>query len=195
MRPGEPTRSTLGRWLQTCRRCCCSAPDLAAVDVSALTEEAKAALIGSMDRAEAAFFRWARLCEAIGDTRNQAEALLQGAWDAEDRRDDAEAARLRQAAAALWDDTPDNETALRRLDVLRRAGAWAEARAWAARLEGREWDEISASILRFQRRRIEMEDSGRHLISAALPPPVTTPHVTHVRQRRPGLFSRLFGRE
>ncbi len=30
-RPGEPARSTLPRWIATCRRCGASAPDLAAL--------------------------------------------------------------------------------------------------------------------------------------------------------------------
>lgn len=189
LRPGEPARSTMDRWLQSCRRCGAAAPDLAA-----LPPAAREVVGDGWDRSVPATQRWAALAEALGDTRNQAEALLQAAWAADDAGEDNAATALRRRVAALWADAADTETALRRLDVLRRAGEFDGAGAWAATLDARPMDDTSRAILRFQRARIAAADRGRHLISAALPPPAHAPHVTHVQKRRPGLFARLFGR-
>ncbi|MDQ2763813.1 MAG: hypothetical protein M3Y22_10135, partial [Pseudomonadota bacterium] len=56
-----------------------------------------------------------------GDRPQQAEALLQAAWAADDAAAMTESANLRSKVAALWDGTDDVELGLRRLDVLRRA--------------------------------------------------------------------------
>jgi hypothetical protein len=198
MRPGEPARSTLDQWLQVCRGCGTAAPDLAALPAAARDLP--------RDAAPPPFLRWARLCAALGDPAGQAEALLQGAWQADDRNDEAAATALRQQVAALWDGTQSLETALRRLDVLRRTGAFEAARAWAAVVGERRLDSTAQSILAFQITRIAVRDRGRYLISSALPPPAHAPHVTHGRpplhapappeghQRRLGLIARLFRR-
>jgi hypothetical protein len=188
LRPGEPARSTLGQWLRTCRRCGTTAPDLA-------TLPAAARAIARDGAPEASpFLRWATLCAALGDRTSQAEALLQAAWEADDRGDASTAAAHRLQVAALWDGAADPETALRRLDVLRRADAWETAEEWAAVLKGRPLEETARAILAFQQARIAARDNGRHLISSAVRPPAHAPHVTHVRQRRPGLLARLLGR-
>lgn len=189
LRPGEPARSTLNRWLQSCRRCAAAAPDLAALPAAA-----REVIGDGWDRSASPFLRWAALAEALGDTRGQAEALLQAAWAADDSGDDDAAAELRGRVAVLWGEAADTEIALRRLDVLRRAGRLEEAGVWGERLAERALDDTSSAILRFQRARIAAGDRGRYLISAALPPPAHAPHVTHVQKRRPGLFGRLFGR-
>lgn len=193
MRPGEPARSTLGQWLRTCRRCGTSAPDLAALPPAAraVVRTGDPALT---DASRSAFVRYAGLCRALGDGGGAAEALLQGAWEADDAGDDATAADLRRAVADLWAGAADGETALRRLDVLRRAGAWAEATTLAEHLAAGPLDEIPRAVVAFQHARIAARDAGRHMISSALPPPAHAPHVTHVRQRQPGLMARLFGR-
>ncbi len=77
------------------------------------------------------FRRWALICERTGDRAQQAEALLQAAWAADDAAVMTDAARLRTEVAALWDGTEDVELGLRRLDVLRRAGLFDQAAAWA----------------------------------------------------------------
>ncbi len=189
LRPGEPARSTMDRWLQSCRRCGAAAPDLAALPAAA-----RAVVGDGWDRMGPAALRWAALAEALGDTRGQADALLQAAWAADDSGDEAAAADLRRRVAALWGEAAEGETALRRLDVLRRAGDFAGAGVWGEVLAGRAMDETSAAILRFQRARIAARDAGRYLISAALPPPAHAPHVTHVQRRRVGWFGRLLGR-
>jgi hypothetical protein len=137
------------------------------------------------------FRRWALICAAAGDRGEQAEALLQAAWAADDAAAMSEAARLRAEVAALWADTVDVELGLRRLDVLRRAGQFEAASAWADRLGARGLDELARTIVGFQRARVGQRDVGRHLISSALPPPSHAPHVSHGKRATTGFWSRL----
>lgn len=228
MRPGEPARATLHQWLQTCRRCGATAPDLAAPDLvapdlaapdlaaPALTTPPVTARAHAgngepawSDPTRSPFLRYAALCQALGDRSGEAEAWLWAAWAADDAGDDATAAAHRHRVAALWAGptqagtnqagttqagTTQAGTALRRLDVLRRAAAWQQAEAWATEIAHQPWDDSARAIIAFQRARIAARDAGRYLISSALPPPAHAPHVTHVRQRRPGIMARLFGR-
>jgi hypothetical protein len=188
MRPGEPARSTLDQWLLVCRRCGTAAPDLA--DLPAAARE----IAPTLPADPSPFLHHAALCEALGDAAGRAEAILQAAWTADDAGDEAAAAELRRQVADLWADSPATETRLRRLDVLRRSGEWDKAEALAGALAGETLDEVPRAVVSFQRARIAARDTGRHMISSALPPPPPPPHVTHVQARRPGLMARLFGR-
>lgn len=181
-RPGEPARSTLKRWVATCRSCGAAAPDLAALPL-----EAGAIVRSPAYAAEPSpFLRWAMICDARGDRAAQAEAVLQAAWRAED--DGADAAPLRRRAAALW-----QGDALRLIDILRRAGAFDPARAAIAALG--QLDEAAARIVDFERKRIDAGDAARYAISSALRPPARTPHVAHgPKKPSPGFLGRLFGR-
>lgn len=194
MRPGEPARSTLPDWVQACPACRAAAPDLAALPSTARavagSEEYKA-LATSVLEETLPFRRWALICERSGDRPNQAEGLLQAAWAADDAAAAAEAARLRIQVAALWGGTEDVELGLRRLDVLRRAGAFDEARAWAEALMQRTGEETARAIIGFQGARIAARDIGRHLISSAMPPPSHAPHVSHGKRASTGFWSRL----
>ena len=192
LRPGEPARSTLPHWVQTCRRCGASGPDLAALPPGAgntVRSDAYRAL--RTPGAANPFLRWARIARDAGLHGDAAEATLQAAWCLDDAGQDATA--LRREAAALWGDPADTETALRLVDVLRRAGTWdmALARADAAQAAG--LDESSARILDFQRARIAARDAGRQLISSALRPPASKPHAAHGRTAM-GWWQRLFRR-
>ena len=67
-RPGEPTRSTLPRWITTCRRCGASGPDLAALPAGAddvVRSDAYRAL--RTPGPAMPFLRWALICERTGD--------------------------------------------------------------------------------------------------------------------------------
>ena len=195
LRPGEPTRSTLPDWIATCRRCGGAAPDL-----TELPPEARAVVEGNAYRALAGahpefalpFLRWAMILRETGDRAGAAEAMLQAAWSADDAADSINAARWRAEAAFLWGEPADVETALRRIDVLRRAGEFDAAAAAAERLAGRALDQTSASVLAFQRARIATRDIGRHLISSAVPPPAHRPHVTARQRDRGHVLGRLF---
>jgi hypothetical protein len=194
MRPGEPARSTLRDWIQTCSRCRAASPDLAALPSTAraiVESDAYRKLSTTALEETLPFRRWALICERTGDRPQQAEALLQAAWAADDAAAMSEPAALRAEVAALWADTNDVELGLRRLDVLRRAGQFDVALNWAATLAGRGANEAAATIIAFQRARIEQRDIGRHLISSAFPPPAHAPHVAHDERTTTGFWSRL----
>lgn len=194
MRPGEPARSTLRDWVLVCRGCGAAAPDLSVLPegARAVVESDEYRLLSTKVLEETLpFRRWALICERAGDRAQQAEALLQAAWAADDAAAMSEAAKLRNEVAALWDGTTEVELGLRRLDVLRRAGQFDTAAAWADALAGRGPDELARTIIGFQKARIAARDVGRHLISAALPPPAHTPHVAHSKRATTGFWSRL----
>lgn len=182
LRPGEPTRSTLGKWLMQCRGCGACAPDLSALPSAMAPVTQTAAYRAQKSR----FLRWAML---VHGTPLESEALLQAAWEADDHAVDAYA--LRRHAASVWPEPTDAEQVLRLVDVLRRAGSFADA---AARVPGlaASADDTTRQIAAFQRARIEAQDTGRHLMSSALRPPARTPHVTHGRGDS-GFWGRLFG--
>ena len=194
MRPGEPARSTLRDWMQICPSCGAVAPDLTVLPSMAravVDSDEYKALSTSVLEETLPFRRWALICERTGDRPQQAEALLQAAWAADDAAAMTEPARLRTEVAALWDGTDDIELGLRRLDVLRRAGQFEAAEAWAQVMTGRGADELAASLIAFQRSRIAGRDIGRHLISSVLPPPSHAPHVSHGKRATTGFWSRL----
>lgn len=194
MRPGEPARSTLRDWIQLCPSCGAAAPDLAALPSTARavvgSDEYRTLSTAGLEET-LPFRRWALICERIGDRPQQAEALLQAAWAADDAAAMTEPARLRAEVAALWDGTNDVELGLRRLDVLRRAGKFEAAEAWAALMSERGPDELAGAIIAFQRGRVASRDIGRHLISSALPPPAYAPHVSHGKRATTGFWSHL----
>ncbi len=199
MRPGEPARSTLSRWVAVCRSCGAVAPDLSALPVSVggiVRSDAYQALTGLEPPEAVPFRRWALVCRAQGDRDAEAEALLQAAWAADDAGAAAAAAavELRRTVAALWENAADTRIALRRLDVLRRAGLFEAAGRCADGIADRSLDETARAVLAFQRARIAALDTARHSIGSALPPPAHAPHVTHVRRKVPGLWQRLLGR-
>ena len=195
MRPGEPARSTLVDWVQTCSRCTAAAPDLSVLPAAAraIVEDTKyRALTTTVSAETLPFRRWALICRGTDDAANIAEALLQGAWAADDAAAMTDAATLRQEVATLWGETSDTGTALRRLDTLRRAGQFESASTWAATLAARGLDDTARTIIAFQQARIALRDTGPHLISSALPPPAHAPHVSHGKRPSPGFWTRLF---
>lgn len=194
MRPGEPARSTLRDWIEVCPKCGAAGPDLTALPSTAravVEFDEYRMLSTSVLEETLPFRRWALICERTGDRPQQAEALLQAAWAADDAAAMTEPAQLRAEVAALWDGTNDIELGLRRLDVLRRAGLFEAAEAWARTLTERGVDEVAGSIIRFQQAKIAARDIGRHLISSALPPPAYSPHVAHGKRATTGFWSRL----
>lgn len=195
MRPGEPARSTLRDWVQICPNCGAAAPDVSVLPSSARavaeSEEYRDLSTSALEET-LELRRWALICERTGDRLQQAEALLQAAWAADDAAAMTEAATLRIEVAALWDGTTDVELGLRRLDALRRAGLFEAAATWAATMNERGQDELARAIIAFQQAKIAARDIGRHLISSALPPPAHSPHVSHGQRATTGFWSRLF---
>ena len=167
-----------------CRRCGAAAPDLAALDLAALPGKAAEFVQAPEYAAESdKFLRWAMICEGVGDRAEAAEAVLQAAWRAEDAGEDGSA--LRRRAASMWQGDP-----LRRLDILRRAGALDEALAFAQSLDPA--DDETSRIISFETERIRAGDTARHSIASALRPPARSPHVMHGKAKVAGLFARMF---
>jgi len=172
MRPGEPLRSTLRDWVQACGRC-----GAAAWDLTTLPQHAESVVRSdayrrlNLDTAEDTllFRRWAMICEAIGDRPMAAEAMLQAAWAADDGADMVIAALARREVVRLWGEPADRLTALRMLDVLRRAGEFAAVETRGTLLAASGPDRFAAAIIGFQRERAAGRDVGRHLLSSAAP--------------------------
>jgi hypothetical protein len=205
LRPGEPVRSTMARWLQQCPGCGYAAPDITRAHPAA-AEAVRAAPFralladNTIPPLGRRFLAWALVLEETGALHAAAEATLQAAWVADDlgRPDLARAWRL--DAVALWRGGPplDAEQTVRVVDALRRAEAFEDAAATAEGLSRRDPPEPVAQVITLERRLIEAGDTGRHTVASALPPPARRPHVTHQKLvgRGEGLFGwlrRLFG--
>ena len=185
-RPGEPARATLSRWLSTCPGCAAVAPDLVALPAEAATVVASEAYQLMMPRVAGAlpFLRWAMLCPP----RERRDAWLRAAWAADDAGETIEAASLRRQAAAHWGQPETPESALRLIDVLRRAGEFELARVRVAALDADALEEISARVLEFQHQRITAGDARRYRLSQAVPGTETA------EEQRRGWMARLLRR-
>jgi hypothetical protein len=200
-RPGEPARSTLRRWVAECSGCGSAAPDLSAVgpeDAEVVRADPEyMALRAQAPVFARCFLLWALLCQRRGEAWPAAEALLQAAWAADDAEETEWAAAWRLQAAALWPPSPAIQPRLCLVDIYRRAGDFSMAAAAAETLAQVPLDESSTALLAFQRRLIGEGDAGRRLMSSALRPPASRPHVSYQQARAaPGgsLWHRLFGR-
>ena len=206
LRPGEPVRSTMARWLQQCPGCGYCAPDLTRAHPGA-AEAVRAAPFRALLADNAIpplarrFLAYAVVLEDTGALHAAAEATLQAAWVADDlgRPDLARAWRL--DAVALWRGGPalDAEQTVRVADALRRAEAWDDAAATAQSLMDQAVSEPVAQVIALEARLIEAGDAGRHTVASALPPPSRRPHASHqkIAARGEGLWARirkLFGK-
>jgi hypothetical protein len=206
LRPGEPVRSTMARWLQQCPACGYCAPDLTRAHPAA-AEAVRAApfraLLAdtSIPPLARRFMAWSLVLEETGALHAAAEAMLQAAWVADDLDRPDLARTWRQEAVALWRGGPplDAEQTVRVVDALRRAEAWNDAAATARILADSRPPEAVAQVIVLEQRLIEAGDAGRHTVATALPPPSRRPHVSHQRiaARGEGLWAklrRLFGK-
>ena len=193
LRPGEPTRSTLNRWMQTCQGCGAVAPDLNQLPPDNVRIVESEAYLDLHARPETAtpFLRYAMICRE-GD---RAGAYLQAAWAADDANDAEAATHYRKEAAINWGEPDGVESALRLIDLMRRANLLKAAEECCGVIAADAMDERSEAILHFQRARIAEGDTSRHLMSSALKPPSRTPHVAHGKAKpTTGFFGRLFSR-
>jgi hypothetical protein len=198
-RPGEPARSTLRRWIAECSGCGAAAPDLAALsltDAEVVRADPEYAALRTQAPAFARpFLLWALLCQRRSDGWPAAEALLQAAWAADDAEETAWAVAWRQQAASVWPPSPEIQPRLCLIDIHRRAGDFQGAAVVAEALGQDPLDESATAILEFQQRLIGTRETGRQMLSSALRPPATRPHVSH--QPRPassgGFWRRLLG--
>ena len=192
LRPGEPVRSTMSRWLQACPHCGYAAPDIAEAHPAGAQAVAAApyrALIADTAHPVLArrFLAWAHVLEETGALHAAAEATLHAAWVADDLNRDDLARQWRREAVALWRSGPalDAEQSVRVIDALRRAGDFAEAEGAAEALAAINPPEAVAQVTALEARLITAEDTGRHSIASALAPPARRPHVTHQPKKRP----------
>ena len=192
LRPGEPVRSTMSRWLQACPHCGYAAPNIAEAHPAGAQAVAAApyrALIADTAHPVLArrFLAWAHVLEETGALHAAAEATLHAAWVADDLNRDDLARQWRREAVALWRSGPalDAEQSVRVIDALRRAGDFAEAEGAAEALAALNPPEAVAQVTALEARLITAEDTGRHSIASALAPPARRPHVTHQPKKRP----------
>lgn len=200
LRPGEPVRSTMSRWLQQCPHCGYAAPDITRAHPATAEAVGAApfrALIADTTHPPLArrFLAWAHVLEETGALHASAEATLHAAWVADDLNRPDLARQWRLDAVALWRSGPplDPEQTVRVVDALRRAGAWEDAAATAEALARSRPDEAVAQVIALERRLIAAGDGGRHTVASALPPPARRPHVSHQRivPTGEGLLGRL----
>lgn len=204
LRPGEPVRGTMERWLQQCPRCGYAAPSIAKAHPAAAQAVAAApfrALIADATHPPLGrrFLAWAHVLEETGALHAAAEATLQAAWVADDLDRADLAGPWRLEAVALWRAGPalDAEQTVRVVDALRRAGAFEDAEATAEALQRSHPPEAVAQVIALELRLIAARDQGRHTVASALPPPARRPHVTHQRLQGPesrsgaSLFDRI----
>ena len=206
LRPGEPVRSTMARWLQQCPHCGYAAPAIAKAHpaaAAAVTAAPFRALIADASHPKLArrFLAWAHVLEETGALHAAAEATLHAAWVADDGDRPDLARAWRQEAVALWRSGPPlgAEQTVRVVDALRRAEAWDDAEATAAELAALSAPEPVRQVIALERRLIAARDAGRHNVASALPPPARRPHATHQRRDIAGgglfaWFKRFLGR-
>jgi hypothetical protein len=192
LRPGEPVRSTMARWLETCSHCGYAAPDITEAHPAGAQAVAAApyrALIADTAHPVLArrFLAWAHVLEETGALHAAAEATLHAAWVADDLNRDDLARQWRREAVALWRSGPalDAEQSVRVIDALRRAGDFAEAEGAAEALAALNPPEAVAQVTALEARLIAAEDMGRHSMASAIAPPARRPHVTHQPKKRP----------
>jgi hypothetical protein len=193
LRPGEPVRSTMGRWLQQCPNCGYAAPDIGRAHPAAAQAVAAApfrALVAEASHPPLArrFLAWGHVLEETGALHAAAEATLHAAWVADDLGMAELARAWRLDAVALWRSGPplDAEQNLRIIDALRRAETWDDAAASAEALRQDATEEAIGQVAALELRLIAARDAGRHSVATALPPPARRPHASHQRLRGKG---------
>ncbi len=200
LRPGEPVRSAMARWLQQCPGCGYAAPDITKAHPAAAQAVAAApfrALLADAALPPLArrFLAWAHVLEETGALHAGAEATLHAAWVADDLGLPELSRCWRQEAVALWRSGPplDTEQTVRVVDALRRASAWEDADHTAEALAALNPPEAVAQVVALERRLIAARDGGRHTVASALPPPARRPHASHhrVAPRHSGLWLRF----
>ncbi len=201
LRPGEPVRGAMGRWLQQCPGCGYAAPDITKAHPAAALAVVAApfrALLADSSAPTLArrFLAWAHVLEETGALHAAAEATLQAAWVADDMGLPEYARIWRQEAVAMWRAGPglDAEQTVRVVDALRRSGAWEDAGNTAQALLAGKPTEPVAQVMMLELRLIAAQDSARHSLASALPPPARRPHVSHqprMASRGPGAWARL----
>lgn len=184
LRPGEPLRSTMTRWLQQCPRCGYAAPDIASAHPAAAAAVAAApfrALLADPLHPPLArrFLAWGHVLEETGALQAAAEATLQAAWVADDSGRADLSRQWRLDAVSLWrqGQALDHEQTVRVIDALRRGGAFEDAAMTAEAALATTPPEAVREVLTLERRLALAGDDGRYTLASAMPPPARRPHA------------------
>lgn len=164
LRPPPMKRHTMSLWLQECPHCLFVSRQISSATMSERRAFEDPGYLDPEAAPEASdlalrFLRRAFIEERCSDPRRAGEAVLHAAWVLDDEGLDAQALRLRGAAllaealaAPDLDEAVREDMTLRRIDMLRRAGAFADAVAVAGSfLDGPIVEPAAATIARFQR--------------------------------------------
>jgi len=183
-RPGEPLRSTLSHWLQSCPHCEYAAPELS------YAPEGVAVLVRSDEYGKCVgpFLKHAFLLDQLGHHADAGWMALQGAWFFDDAGDGGLALGCRTVALQFWKkgkaagqnfaETIPEEFALV-TDILRRSGMFQDALGTCLdALEEEELPPIIEDMLRMQKAFIEKQDYGRHSMAELPERPAGSTRVT-----------------
>lgn len=179
LRPPEMQRSTMRAWLQQCPSCGYVAPDLSAPvpDPAVLASSAYRGLLTDERFPELCRRFLARGSLLAGSSAAEAaHAFLSAAWACDDARLAEQAAACRGRAADHFERLkpfPDTQPGLTQgavyVDVLRRAGQFAEAEAQCeALLACAAARDVLQQVLLFQQRLIQAKDAGCYTVQQAV---------------------------
>jgi hypothetical protein len=182
-RPPPLQRSTIADGIQRCPECGYCAPELSH---SSVGREAVQRSDYANQLADPAFSEltnsylcWARLCEGKADHSSAGWGALQAAWvcDDDDRTERSRDCRHRAALSfqRAWElgDSFASDAASEHcivIDVLRRAGRFAEARQVLDASAKLQLDDLFVRILSLERLLIQAEDATCHTVDEALNP-------------------------
>ena len=179
LRPPEMQRSTMPFWLQRCPHCGYCAPELekAPADPRVLVSEPYRSALQRGDVPELAqrFLAYA-LTLSPSDPAAAGQVLLRAAWVCDDARRHEQADECRRRAAEMFKQRKpfSGEEGVTigavLVDVLRRAGQFADAKSECSALLGApEVSGLLRDVLEYQQRLIEREDRRAHSVSESRP--------------------------
>jgi hypothetical protein len=176
-RPPGMMRATLDLQVQRCEACGYCGGDVSSGRPGAGAVVASAgyrSLLGDGSHPELAnSFRCAALIDcACGDLVGAARALIRAAWACDDEGAEGQAAACRrEAASAILEaegqgqplyEEPAGATTAVLVDLLRRAGEFAQASALLAARRGAAVDDVVGRVLAFEQELVDRGDAGRH---------------------------------
>lgn len=181
LRPSELARSTMSSWAHVCPHCGYVAADIGEAPQQA--EVVRQAMAGARwdelttgwtgPELVARFLRLEVLAQAQGKAYEAGEAALHAAWAADDQGNDELAVACRQQAASHLlpllseaDLDPEARTTLsvRLVDILRRAGQWAESEQMCREILAQKPTGVILAVLRLQLDLIQQRDRSSRTV-------------------------------
>lgn len=183
-RPGEPLRSTLGAWVQTCASCGYCASDISVGHARAaelVGSEAYRQVLEDPALPEKArpFLAYAYLLDRLHEHANAGWSALQGAWLCDDLGNSEGACRCREQAIEFWkrgkhagqafSDDLASEYALV-ADVHRRMAQFELAQVTCSEaLDMEDLPPVIEHVLRRQKSLIDQKDTSAHSLRELVP--------------------------